>query len=111
MKMILDSDFGKIAVTRYNYIVFHSWRDSVDKDGNKIKIPASCKYFPSVRSALEDLRCYNLGLKLAKYKKTAESISQLMGRIEKINKEWNNFYNKYQLENIKDEKIGVADEK
>jgi len=108
MRIILEMEgVAYIGVARDNYIVFQGYSNEYQGGGGsareKIKNP---KYFPSLGAALEELRMYHQGKRLAMAKKPAKDFAALLERVEKINAEWEAFYEHWKLNNertLKDE--------
>jgi hypothetical protein len=93
VKLILELEgVGYLGVNSCNYIFFTGWQEGSLKNGKPYKTPVNCKYFMSLGSALEEMRCYCLGKKLAFMRKHATSIDELLAKIDKINKDWDKFY-------------------
>jgi chromosome segregation ATPase len=99
MKIVLEMEgVGFIGVSKISYMVFERFDEYLDKKtGEMKKYPSKARYFQSLEAALEDLRCFFVGKKLATARNHCKSIDELLARIEKINKEWEKFYGKYRL--------------
>jgi hypothetical protein len=109
MRVILEMEgVGFIGASKLNYIVFEKFQEGKDKQGNPTKHPASPKFFMSLSSALDEFRCFFLGKKLVSARNACKSLDELLARVEKINKEWSEFYGKYRLKTEKELKEGVG---
>ena len=99
MKILLDvKGIGILAIIPHNYVIADGI--GIDKrNGSKFLIRE--RFFPTLSSALEELRQVNQAKGLAKGS-PAKNIAELMNRVERISKVWFSFIKKAELKGLKE---------